>query len=186
MMGLKTNLMHEARRIQEDANHSARSHFVEALQWRSLHLWIGIPTAIAAAVSGLAALTQFDNHNIIAGVLALFVAASTAVITFLNPQQQTNAHQDAGSKYLALRNQARIFREVDCSSQQSDAELTTALKRLARRRDVLNQTSLPIPRRAYTAARRGIEEGETRYEVDAQGESGANIRENRKPGQGSG
>lgn len=167
MTNVRDELLREARRIEEDANYSARSHFVAARRWRAVHLWVGIPTVIASAVSGLSALGQFDNHNVIAGLLALLVAAAIAVTTFLNPHKQASVHLEAGNRFLALRNQARFFYTIDCRDQQhTDTELTTMLRRLAHRRDSLNQNAPAIPHTAFITARKGIEEGEARYEVD--------------------
>lgn len=167
MTSLREVLVQEAKRIEEDTNHSARSHFVEALRWRRVRLSIGIPTVIAGAISGLTALAQFDYHGVIASILALLAAAAAAVMTFLNPHEQENAHLNAGNRYLALRNDAGTFLRIDSRSEHSDEELVAMLKHLARRRNRLNQSSPSIPRRAFLLARKGIEAGETKYQVDS-------------------
>ena len=164
---IKDNILKEARRIEEDSLCSAKGHFVVANFWMNFHLWIGVPTAILAAIAGASALSQFDNHNIIAGILAIVVTALTAVTTFLNPNEKANSHQNAGNKFISLRNKARIFCEIDCCEEDSDQELAKQLKELAKQRDELNQDSPLIPIRAYKKARKGIEEGEAEYKVDA-------------------
>lgn len=163
---VKENLIKEARRIEEDSLYSAKGHFVAANFWTNFHLWIGVPTAILAAIAGASALSQFDNHNIIAGILAIIVTALTAVTTFLNPNEKANSHRNAGNKYNSLRNKARIFCEIDSYGEDSEQEITKQLKELAKQRDELNQNSSQIPRWAYKKARKGIEEGETEYKVD--------------------
>lgn len=163
---IKENLVKEARRIEEDSLYSAKGHFVAANFWTNFHLWIGVPTAILAALAGASALSQFDNQNIIAGILAIIVTALTAVTTFLNPNEKVNSHRNAGNKYNSLRNKARIFCEIDSSGENSDQELIRQLKELAKRRDELNQNSPQIPRWVYKKARKGIEEGEADYKVD--------------------
>ncbi len=163
---IKENMIKEARRIEEDSLYSAKGHFVAANFWTNFHLWIGVPTAILAAIAGASALSQFDNHNIIAGILAIVVTALTAVTTFLNPNEKANSHRNAGNKYNSLRNKARIFCEIDSCGEDSDQELTKQLKELAKQRDGLNQNSPQIPIRAYKKARKGIEEGEADYKVD--------------------
>jgi len=163
---IKENLIKEARRIEEDSLYSATGHFVAANFWTNFHLWIGVPTSILAAVAGGSALSQFDNHNIIAGILAIVVTALTAVTTFLNPNEKANSHRNAGNKYNSLRNKARIFCEIDSCREDSDQEITKQLKELAKRRDELNQNSPQIPGWAYKKARKEIEEGEADYKVD--------------------
>ncbi|MBE9594724.1 MAG: SLATT domain-containing protein, partial [Proteobacteria bacterium] len=82
MESIKENIIKEAKRVEEDSMYSAKGHFVVANFWMKFHLWIGVPTAILAAIAGASALSQFDNHNIIAGILAIVVTALTAVTTF--------------------------------------------------------------------------------------------------------
>ena len=163
---IKENMIKEARRIEEDSLYSAKGHFVAANFWTNFHLWIGVPTAILAAIAGASALSQFDNHNIIAGILAIVVTALTAVTTFLNPNEKANSHRNAGNKYNSLRNKARVFFEIDCCGGSSYEELIKQLKELVKQRDGLNQNSPQIPIRAYKKARKGIEEGEADYKVD--------------------
>jgi hypothetical protein len=163
---IKSMIIKEARRIEEDSSYSAKGHFVAANFWTNFHLWIGVPTAILAAIAGASALSQFDNHNIIAGILAIIVTALTAVTTFLNPNERANSHLNTGNKCNSLRNKARIFWEIDACGDDSDQELTKQLKELARQRDELNQNNPQIPRWAYKKARKSIEEGEADYKVD--------------------
>ena len=163
---IKEKLIKEARRIEEDSLYSAKGHFAAANFWTNFHLLIGVPTAILAAIASASALSQFNNHNIIAGVLAILVTALTAITTFLNPNKKANSHQNAGNKYNSLRNKARIFCEIDCCGEDSIQKLTERLKELAKNRDELNKNSPQIPRWAYKKAKKGIEGGEADYKVD--------------------
>lgn len=163
---IKENIINETKRIEEDSLYSAKGHFAAANFWTNFHLWIGAPTAILAAIASASALSQFDYHNVIAGILAIVVTALTAVTTFLNPNEKANSHQIAGNNYLSLRNKARIFSEIDCLGESSNEELAEQLKELAGQREELNQNSPQIPRWAYKKARKGIEEGEASYSVD--------------------
>ena len=166
MEEIKEKIRKEAERIVEDSLYSAKGHFEAASKWRKMHLWLGLPAAVLAALSGVSALTQFDYHNILAAFLAILVTALTSVITFLNPNEKASSHQDAGNKYNSLRNKVRIFHEIDCRGKSSAEELTERLKEFANLRDELNQNSPQIPREAYEKARKGIKEGEADYEID--------------------
>lgn len=166
MENIKEKIIKEAIRVEEDSLYSAKGHFVAANVWTNLHLWIGIPTAALAAIAGAFALSKFDNHNIIAGFLAIIVTALTAITTFLNPNERSNCHRNAGNDYNSIRNKARIFYDVDSLIEESDQELVKQLKELTKKRDELNQNSPQVPRWAYKKARKGIEEGEAEYTID--------------------
>lgn len=152
----------EAERIEEDALYSAKRHFNAAATWNAVHLWLGLPTALIAGVSGVSALS---HHTVIAGILALLVAGLTALTTFLNPSQRATNHHDFGNRYNALRNKTRILREIDAPTGHP-TELVKELKALNRERDELNQKAPQTPRWAFIRARAGIEEGEAQYRAD--------------------
>ena len=95
----RIKIIEEAKRIENDASYSAKGHYEAAGYWTRFHLMIGIPTVVLSAIAGASALAQFDNHSIIAGFLAIIVAALTAVATFLNPNEKANSHQNVGNKY---------------------------------------------------------------------------------------
>lgn len=109
---------------------------------------------------------RFSDHGTLAGILATVVAALTAVVTFLNPQERANGHHVAGVKFNAVRNQARLFREVDLEEKVVPPDVSDRLRKLAESRDQLNLSSPQIPR-AFEKARRGIEAGEASYAVDS-------------------
>lgn len=164
-MEAKEKIIKEAKRIEEDSLYSSKGHFYAAQFWTNLHLWIGIPATILAAVAGASALSQFDNHQIIAGVLAILVVALSAVSTFINPNEKAVIHHNAGNRYNSLKNRARIFSEIDID-MESDESLLAQLRRLSAGRDELNEKSPQIPKWAFRKARKGIDDGEAQYKVD--------------------
>jgi hypothetical protein len=106
------------------------------------------------------------SARITSATLSLLVAASAAVFTFLNAESRGARHLRAGNAYKALQNEARIFYQVQCQQGRRPAELSGALEELNKTRNKLNGESLQIPRRAFEAARKGIEGGESTYQVD--------------------
>lgn len=164
-MSIEVKLINEAKRIEEDTLFSAKGHFCAARGWTNIHLWLGGSSAILAAIAGASALSKFDYHNIIAGVLSIIVATATALITFLNPSKRASIHQESGNKYKALRNNARIFYDIEINTldEKNNAE---NLKKLNDQRNKLNLESPQIPRWAFKKARKGIEDGEAEYKVD--------------------
>ena len=152
----------EAQRIEEDCTYSSKGYYNAAEGWSKVHLYIGIPTAILAAIgSG----TAFSEWGIVAGAIGILTTALVAVATFLDPSQKNSSHRVAGDQYLALRNATRRFREIELPNLLLD-DAQTWIYDLAKRRDDLNAGSPQIPRRAFERARKGIEEGESRHAVD--------------------
>ncbi len=162
----KSEVIKEAQRIGESLLHSSKNHFEAALIFRSLHLWVGIPMVVLAAVAGAAALSKFDPERLIAGSLSIVVAVLSGVATFLNPNERVSAHMDAGNSYDALLNRVRIFWSIECWQSDSDAVLTDRLRHLSEQKDELNRRCPQIPKLARLRAKRGIERGEAEFAVD--------------------
>ena len=161
----KEKITNEAKRIEEDSLHSAKGHFCAAQCWVNVNLWLGGISAVLSAIAGASALSQFDHHNIVAGVFSIIVAGLTGVITFINPNERAATHQKAGNKYNALRNDVRIFYDVELA-EMDEKRAIDDLKKLNDRRNKLNLDSVQIPKWAFKKGRQGIEEGEAKYKVD--------------------
>lgn len=161
-MSNKENLIKEAKRIEEDSIYSSKSHYEAARTWDNVYLWLGIPTAIIAGISGVSA---FEEHKLIAGISAIIAAALASISTFLNPSEKAQAHYIAGQKFTALKNRTRIFREIEVLDETHE-NLKEKITLLSSERDSINEVSPQIPRKAFEKARKGIEEGESEYAVD--------------------
>ncbi len=165
-INMKDQIKKEAARIEEDSLYSSKGHFYAGQRWSNLHLWIGVPAAVLSAIAGASALSEFQSHEVIAGVLSIIVAALTAVATFVNPNERTLTHKNAGNKYNSLRNRARIFYSIELPSGDDTTKLADSLKSLDELRSKLNEESPQIPNWAFKKARKGIEGGEAHYKVD--------------------
>lgn len=163
MSDLITKLADEALRVEEDTEHSFKGHYNAAARWARYHLWIGVPAALLAAVAGAAA---FRDSPEWAGPLALVSTALTTLLTFLKPSERSEMHKTAGGRYQALRNQARIFREIELQEPKTLEEAKARLLGLVKSRDDLNQGSPSIPRCDYELAKREIDAGRARYRAD--------------------
>jgi hypothetical protein len=153
----------EARRIEEDSIHSAKSHFNAADIWNKRHYWFGVPATMFGAAAGAAMIKELPE---IAGILSLTATILTGLMTFLKPTELAATHKTAADQYLVLRNDARVFREVDLIQIDDTGTLSDMLKALSQRRNELNQGSPIVPRAAFEKARKGIMEGETNYKAD--------------------
>lgn len=164
-MEAKNEVIKEARRIEEDSLYSSKGHFYASQFWSNLHLWIGIPASIMAAIAGASALSQFDYHEIIAGVLAIVVSAFSAVATFINPNEKAKEHLALGNMYNNLRKESRTFCNID-ADMCSENDLLVKLKSLSQQQNDLNSRPIQVPKWAFRKARKGIDEGEAHYEID--------------------
>jgi hypothetical protein len=163
MTELTKKLADEAARIEEDTEHSFKGHYNAAARWARYHLCIGLPSALLAAVAGAAA---FKDEPELAGALALVSTALTTVLTFLKPSEHAEIHKNVAGQYQALRNQARIFREIGLLDGMTPDEAKARLFELTNMRDELNQRAPAIARRDYELAKRDIDSGRARYRTD--------------------
>jgi hypothetical protein len=166
---MRDQIQQEAARIEEDSLYSSKGHFYAGQRWSNLHLWIGIPAAVLAAVAGASALSEFQSHTVVAGILSIIVVALTAVATFVNPNERAISHKNAGNKYNSLRNRSRIFYSIELPSDNDTKTLAEQLKSLDEQRSKLNEESPQIPKWAFEKARKGIADGEASYKVDDHG-----------------
>lgn len=156
-------LRDEAARIEEDTEHSAKRHFNACDTWSTLHYGLGLPATFAAVAASAAIVKEAP---VLAQILGMAAAVLSALMTFLKPNDRATQHKNVGNQYLALRNDARIYSQIELLENTDDAKKSEKLKRLALRRNELNAAALPTPRRAFERTRQGIAQGETAYKVD--------------------
>jgi hypothetical protein len=159
-------IIDEARRVEEDALHSSQSQFEAAREWNGWNLGIGIPATISGAAAAASVVAQWP---LAAGLFAMLAAILSGVATFVKPSERAASCLNAGNAYSALRNDARIFRTIQCTSDASIEDLRSILLALNGRRNTLNNEAPSPPRRAYLRGRTRIEEGETTHQVDRSG-----------------
>ncbi|MBS0607685.1 MAG: SLATT domain-containing protein [Verrucomicrobia bacterium] len=163
MLDLEENIRKELLRIEEDSEHSAKSHFNAAVRWDRYHFRIGLISTIITATGGTLSL---GNCPIIGGVLAIISSSLAAILTFLNPAQRAKTHKTSGDQYLSLQNEARIFREIKMKGDFGSDVLQKGIFQLAAQRNQLNQTSPNIPRKDYELAKADISKQKSKYAVD--------------------
>lgn len=156
-------LSREAERIEEDATYSSKGHFNAEDTWVRRNYYLGIPATVLGAVAGA---TLIKNQPELATVFTLLASLLTGLMTFLKPNERAAMHRAAAGQFLALRNEVRFFREVELAQPNIPDGLPERLKLLSTMRNELNLKSPGIPRRAFIAARKGIEEGEAIHKVD--------------------
>lgn len=159
----KEQIIREAQRIEESCLFSSKGHFVASRIWSKFHLIIGVPVIILSAIAGASFLSE---HKLIASIISISITVLSGLMTFLNPNQNSNNHKSSGSQYYSLENKVRIFRTIDCWREESEQVLTEKLKYFSEQKDRLSETSPIIPLWAYWIAKKGIEAGEAEFAVD--------------------
>ena len=153
----------ELDRIEEDCTHSGKAQYNAGGRWSRYHYWLGIPSVILSALAGAAFLKEQGE---IAAIMSAIVAILTALMTFLKPSERASSHKSSGDQYLALRNDARVFREIKLRYACDAQTALSGMDEFTKRRNELNQASPPFSRADFEKARKGIEEGEALYAVD--------------------
>lgn len=153
----------EMQRIEEDCIHSGKAHFNAGARWTALNSWLGVPSVILSALAGTA---FFKDYATIAGGMSAIVAILTSLMTFLKPSERGAAHKSAGDQYLTLRNDARIFREIEIDQAGDASAAIVTLATFTKRRNELNQASPLFSNRDFQRAKKGIDAGEATHAVD--------------------
>ena len=153
----------ECQRIEEDSEQSSKRHFTAADRWSSYNNWLGIPSVLIAAI---ASAVSFATVPVLGGILTAATACLTAILTFLKPSERSASHTAFGNQYLRLRNETRMFREIDLPRLNDEDTISDNLKQYALQRDNLNDGAPITADNDYKKANDGIESGQTEYKVD--------------------
>lgn len=153
----------ELLRMEEDCNHSGKAHFNASDRWTWWNYTFGIPSVALSAAAGAA---FFKDYAVIAGIMSSGVTVLTALMTFLKPSEKSSNHKSSGDQYLSLRNDARVFREIELTQVADDAAAIAGMNGFTTRRNELNQASPQFANRDFKKAKKGIERGESLHAID--------------------
>ena len=153
----------ELKRMEEDCTHSGKAHFNAAARWTRWNYGFGIPSVGLSAAAGAA---FFQDYAVIAGAMSSAVTVLTALMTFLKPSEKAADHKNSGDQYLSLRNDARVFREIELTQVGDDASAIAGMNGFTTRRNELNQASPAFSNGDFKKAKKGIDRGEALHAVD--------------------
>ena len=71
----KEEIVKEAKRIEEATLYSCKAHFVASNFWRRMHLILGIPATVLAAIAAAEAFSRTGSGNAIGAWISVGVAA---------------------------------------------------------------------------------------------------------------
>lgn len=157
-------LAEECRRVEEDTEHSFKGHYNAADHWSRVNLILGLPSAVLGAIAG--GVSAADGYQAAITAAALLASALVTCLTFLKPGERADSHKNAAHLYQALRNNARILREIDLENEPDLVNARSRLGALTDKRDELNASMPSIPRHAYERAKKDIDSGRAQYAVD--------------------
>jgi hypothetical protein len=142
----------------------AAEHFQAARRWSSVHRWLALPAAVLAGIAGTAIIAESADETIvvIAGVVALIVAALTAASGVLAPDERANQHKKGFDGFSSLRTRFLVFRDCTIELPRSGEALTQELSALLDKRDELAAAVPETPRWAQNRVRRERTQGAAR------------------------
>ena len=166
---LRHALTIEAKKLIVNSTYAGQGHLEESSRWSWWDSWLGVPatlgTTLLAAGASVSAL--LDAQPLVTATIALLATACSTIRVFFKTEDLTQSHGLKGNQYLSLRNEARIFKNLELLSAHNGEELQAHLKDLWQRYNALNELPpLRYSRHSYEAAKRNIAAGEQDYEND--------------------
>jgi len=166
IIDLKKLILKEADRIEEDCTYSAKGHMNAAATWRRVNYYLGIPATALTALAGATASNTILSNDY-TPFIAFLSTIITAILTFIKPNEKADLHSKSGSALNSLKNNTRIFKEIEILRIDDFDLLEKRLRALSDERNKLNKESLSIPYFAYKKAHKGIVKGESTYRTDS-------------------
>ena len=149
-----TNIWNYARLLTKDAYILATAHFYRANYWGIVYLIMGMTSIIFSLFAGTSLLYGSEGLEKIAGILALISSIIIAVSTFIKPHKQEQDHSRAGSSFISLYYNVRVFCEVETIIRKTEDEeqILSKLRELIEERDEIDKISPRIPKKTWRKA----------------------------------
>jgi hypothetical protein len=117
------SIREQAQAIEEDCERAAIRASLVSAKWDGRNLWLGLSSAIAAAVAAFVAGNEHfsipegislpailkDNAQFAASFFAVVSAILTSALTFLAPSKKAESFHESSNKYRGLRERLRLF-----------------------------------------------------------------------------
>lgn len=137
--------MNRLREQQAELATAANSYAGKARLWRRFNLVLGLPSALLAALAGVAAFSELVG-SVAVGITAFVSAALTATIAFFRPEENRRAGETKAAGYRTLADDVRDFVEIDSLNPEVLADAQYFLQDLGDRRAAVEKGD-PAPDR---------------------------------------
>jgi hypothetical protein len=151
---MKNAMRSELLRIEEDLLWSEKANFQLCSIWSSLYWFLGVPSALLAALTGLSA-----TEVLLAdwtGYLGLGTTVFTTLATVINPTKRSQHAHQSGVGYSDLRSRVRRFRELRLEFSE-DYKFFDEVEAFGREKSELQRQSPHTGGLPYWLAKRSIE-----------------------------
>jgi hypothetical protein len=129
-----------------------------AARWYRWNLWLGILSAIAAAIAAFVAgkgtiiLKDLPHGDAFASGFALLSTILTSTLTFLAPSEKAGTYHHFSNKLRSLRDRLRSFIEITCRLDNKDGALCDKFERLVHEKSEIESSHPIVPNWAYNKA----------------------------------
>lgn len=155
----------ECLRIEEDLLYSENANFAVCTIWATAYWVLGIPSALAAALTGLSATEVLLKDW--TGTLGLTTTVLTALLTVLNPSQKAQTAHQGGVAFSGLRARVRRFRDLKLAFSEPSMQYFDVIEAFGIEKADLIKATPHTGGLPYWLARRSIEKTKTHvHEAD--------------------
>jgi hypothetical protein len=159
----------QAMKIAVDCDRAAIRDSLVSAHWDRANFWLGLSSAVAAALSAFA-VTNGANvftfaaadaktyADVFASGTGLLAALLASILTFLAPAGKAVVYHQFSNKYHALRDRIRSFIGIHCVDDAPAEELIKEFKALLEEKRGIDADHPVVPERYYRAAAERLEE----------------------------
>lgn len=148
-MDNKVSILKEVEENELYALVLAKGHVDTAIAWGNVHLYVGIPNTVVAALAGASALSSFSNSSLIAGVLSIIASILATISTFLNPSDRAKSHLKASNEFERLYKRIKMLRINSLDNEITLQDLAPKFDVLIEQLYDLREASPAVPDWAY-------------------------------------
>jgi len=143
-----------------------RGHWNASRWYEQLNLWLGVGTAVCAAISGTSAFAAFAGSAsaFMAGGLGLIAAILAALQTSLRAAESATRHKQAGIKFGQLRRELEEYLTVGLPKATGERE--AQLSAFRERWNTADDESPPMPKRFFDRATQSLRKAAARDAQD--------------------